>query len=69
MFICSLSSCTIRLCSSFNHLLNAGRFITLAGLNFLFGVIYFKIDSSDAGGISSLVAAIFMTAAFCGMQL
>ena len=57
-----------KMCSFFSLcLFGAGRFISLAGLNFLFGIIYFNIDSSDVGGISSLVAAIFMAAAFCGM--
>eukprot|EP00455_Lapot_gusevi_P018856 TRINITY_DN2035_c0_g2_i7.p1 TRINITY_DN2035_c0_g2~~TRINITY_DN2035_c0_g2_i7.p1 ORF type:complete len:412 (-),score=99.96 TRINITY_DN2035_c0_g2_i7:205-1440(-) len=47
--------------------LNYGRLTAILGLYILFGVIYYKLQPSDAGGVTSLVAAIFMTSAFAGM--
>lgn len=40
--------------------LNFGRFITFLIINFMFGIIYFQIDSDDVSGVSSLVAGMFM---------
>lgn len=48
--------------------LNCGRLAIFSGLNLLFGVIYFGLTVNDAGGVSSLVACIFMTAAFIGIM-
>ena len=47
--------------------LNVGRWNAITGLFLLFGVIYYKIDDNDVSGVTSKVAAIFMTAAFCGI--
>ena len=49
--------------------LNMGRFYALLGLNLMFGTIWFAIASNagDLGGVQSLVAAVFMSAAFGAM--
>jgi hypothetical protein len=49
--------------------LNYGRYLALTLLNLMFGTVYFKIADSadDLAGVQSLVAAIFMTAAFAAM--
>lgn len=48
--------------------LNVGRFAMFGGMNIVFGVIYFGISTKDIGGVSSLVAGVFMGAAFSGLM-
>jgi ABC-type multidrug transport system ATPase subunit len=46
---------------------NYTRVMTLIYLNVLFGVIYYKVDGSDATGVQSLASVMFMTTVFVGM--
>lgn len=46
---------------------NCGRIGVLCVLYILFGVIYFDLDTSDEGGVQSMVACVFMTTIFTGI--
>jgi len=49
--------------------LNFGRIVALTMLNLMFGTIWYQIyyNSSDLGGVQSLISAVFMSAAFGAM--
>lgn len=49
--------------------LNFGRLVALTILNLMFGTIWYRIafQADDLGGVQSLVAAVFMSAAFGAM--
>eukprot|EP00227_Mantoniella_beaufortii_P011174 CAMPEP_0197591472 /NCGR_PEP_ID=MMETSP1326-20131121/13381_1 /TAXON_ID=1155430 /ORGANISM="Genus nov. species nov., Strain RCC2288" /LENGTH=1392 /DNA_ID=CAMNT_0043156947 /DNA_START=71 /DNA_END=4249 /DNA_ORIENTATION=- len=46
---------------------NCGRIGVLIVLYFLFGIIYFDLDTTDEGGVQSMVAVVFMTTIFTGV--
>ena len=46
---------------------NCGRIGVLVVLYLLFGVIYFDLDTSDEGGVQSMVSVVFMTTIFTGI--
>jgi hypothetical protein len=46
---------------------NYTRIMTLMGLQVLFGVIYYKVDGNDVGGVQSLMSVMFMTTVFIGL--
>jgi ABC-type multidrug transport system ATPase subunit/ABC-type multidrug transport system permease subunit len=46
---------------------NCGRIGVLLVLYILFGIIYFDLDTSDEGGVQSMVAVVFMTTIFTGI--
>ena len=46
---------------------NVTRITRLLGLQILFGTVYYKLQVVDAGGVSSLVAVIFLSTMFTGM--
>ena len=46
---------------------NCGRIGVLFVLYILFGVIYLDLDTSDEGGVQSMVSVVFMTTIFTGI--
>ena len=46
---------------------NCGRIGVLIVLYILFGMIYFDLDTSDEGGVQSMVSVVFMTTIFTGI--
>ena len=46
---------------------NCGRIGVLIVLYLLFGIIYFDLDTSDEGGVQSMVSVVFMTTIFTGI--
>ena len=46
---------------------NCGRIGVLTVLYILFGVIYVDLDTSDEGGVQSMVSVVFMTTIFTGI--
>lgn len=46
---------------------NCGRIGVLIVLYIIFGAIYFDLDTSDEGGVQSMVAVVFMTTIFTGI--